>query len=241
MPQDFLNKNFKKFRESLLLYSGRFNVSYEVREELINDVILIAIDSFDHDKGSFESYCRVILKNKILNFKRDKKDLFIFISLDDCEEMLPDYDISIESKENIKSVVLFFEKLKVKLSNNELELFNEIYKICDSINKVNITKASGNIGIGVSTAWNIFRKIQRKASKLYKEMKAANVELLFTLAESSYFSTDAVFERKDSYKPYISFQKDTSFTDRGYNNFISKLNMFQINKISTIYSEQLSA
>lgn len=62
MSQDFLNKKFKRFREDLLLYSGKFNVSYEVREELVNDAILIALDGFDHDRGSFESYCRVILK-----------------------------------------------------------------------------------------------------------------------------------------------------------------------------------
>ncbi len=232
MSQEFLNKYFIRYRNSLLSYSSTFKISYEVREELVMDTIVSALDSFDHDRGSFESYCRSILKNKIINFKERNKDIFILISLDDYEEILPDHYESIEAKENVKSVVMFFKKLKSELRQDELQMFNEIYKICDNQNKINISKASENIGIAAETGWNIFKKIQRKASKLYKKLKKNNVELLFTLElPSSNIVMEEISLQKVS--DYPKFQKADSSID----SFISKLSQDQIDKINTIYGE----
>lgn len=226
MPHDFLNKNFKSFRESLLSYSGKFKASYEVREEMVNDTILTALNSFDHDKGSFEGYCKVILKNKLLNFTKDKKELSFLITLDDYEEILPAPEITIESGENLKSIKMFFERLKNELKPDELIVFNEIYNTCNDLNKINISKVSG---IEADKAWNIFRKIQTKANKLYKKLKADNVELLFTLEKLS--------EHSDGNQ--ILFQKDTRIIDKNIDtdNFNSKLTEDQIIKINSIYND----
>ncbi len=241
MPHDFLNKNFNIFREKLLSYSNQFNVSYEAREEMVTDTILAAIDSFDHDKGSFEGYCRVILKNKIFNFMKDKKNLLVITSLDDLEEILPAHEISIEAKENEKSTLMFFEKLKNELNPDELEVFNATMETCDELSKINITKVSEKIGIRTDVAWNIFRKIQRKANKLYKKLKAENIELLFTL-EQILIKKDADKEStknktKDSDYPRISFQKSVEKSDKDPEYFISKLTENQINKINSMYSD----
>ena len=75
--------NFLKFRNNLLLYSKRFKISAEDAEEIVNDSILKALDSFDSERGSFEGFCKFILRNKLLNFKRDNIDLFILIVINE--------------------------------------------------------------------------------------------------------------------------------------------------------------
>ncbi len=241
MPNDFLNKNFTQYRESLLSFSSRFKVPYEVREEAVNDTILTALDSFDHDKGSFEGYCKVILKNKIFNFLNDKKNLLVLISLDEFEEIIPAPEISVEEKENVNSTRMFFERLKSKLAPDELEVFNAVNETCDQLNKINITKVSESLGIRTDVAWNIFRKIQRKANKLYKKLKDENVELLFTVEKISdkklVEEEGIVISTKESGSNHISFQKAIPHTVKDLDSFMSKLSDIQINKINSIYAD----
>lgn len=156
--------NFNKFRNKLLDYSRRFKIPFEDIEEIVNDSILKAIENFDSERGSFESLCIVILKHKVLNFKRDNSYLYFLVLLDENENIFEANDRSIEDKENVEMALKFLSKLRNELSEEERKLFNEIYDMCENSGKMSISKASKNIGVEPLKGWDLFRKIQRKAS-----------------------------------------------------------------------------
>lgn len=159
-------KNFNTFRNRLINYSRRFNIPYEDIEEIVNDSIIKAIEHFDNEKGSFESLCFVIIKNKVFNFKRDNSFIYFLILLDEDEDVLKADVKSIEEKENSLIAMNFLNKLKNRLFEDELRLFDEIYNMCEASDKISISRASRNIGIKPAKGWDLFRKIQRKASSL---------------------------------------------------------------------------
>lgn len=168
MREDFLNKNFIKYRKSLLYFSQKFNLPLQDTEEMVNDTILAALNSFDHDKGSFESYCRFILKNKIFNFKRDNKELFLLVVFDDLEEIFNSEEFTIEEKEKHNLAVKFLDKLKKTLSGPELEFYNSIYASCDKKVKINISETSKNLGIDPKKGWIFSEEYKPKLSDYTK-------------------------------------------------------------------------
>jgi hypothetical protein len=211
-------------------------VSYEDREEIVNDSILKALESFDSEKGSFESLCRVILKNKIINFKRDNRELFFLIALDDYEEILSVEEILWEEKESNELAARFLDKLKSELEDIETKLFNEVYASCGAKERINITMAAENIGIDPGKAWDTFRKIQRKANKLYKNMQEKGEDVFIVPLVSG--KKDVSYYRDVSEDfievSSVKLQKDV-YVDDGYEKFFAGLNKHQIERINLIY------
>ena len=68
-----LNNDFNTHRKNLIFYARGWKIPYEDIEEIVNDTILKALENFDNERGNFESYCRFILKNQIINFKKSNK------------------------------------------------------------------------------------------------------------------------------------------------------------------------
>lgn len=240
MQKNLLDKDFIQYRRSLLIYSGKFNVSFEEREEIVNDSILAALKSFDHDKGSFESYCKIILKNKIFNFKRDNKDLFLLVAIDDDDEILKADEISYEEKEKNKLAVIFINKLKNTLETEELKFYNSIYESCDKNEKINISKVSKNLNIEPQKGWDIFRRIQTKAASLYKYM-ISNGEEDF----NERFELPVIFENislysnvdsKADFKDKELMLKEYEDAFEGLNDFLSEFSDLQIELINRIYN-----
>jgi len=165
MLTDLSQENFNLYRNRLISFSRKFHLINEDAEEIVNDSILQALKNYDSDRGNFESFCKVILTNKIFNFKRDNKDLFILVILDENDDFIDGENISYEEKESNVIALKFLNELKENLTPEELQLFNEIYNICDSSEKMNISKASKNLGIDPKKGWDIFRRIQRKAGR----------------------------------------------------------------------------
>ncbi|HMS64635.1 MAG TPA: sigma factor [Ignavibacteria bacterium] len=214
-------KNFIKFRNKLLSFSRQFNISHEDAEEIVNDSIMKALDYFDNDRGSFEGLCKVIIKNKIFNFKRDNVHLLILIVIDEDEDIIDtDFD-SIEDKENNVFALTFLNKLKKLLDKDELNLLEEIYKTCDSLNKISISKASANIGLKPLKGWDIFRKIQRKAKTLQGKkldltlsrigkIEEPNSVVLYRRGPSSEIYNQFTFLNEDHIKKLNSIYDNTS-------------------------------
>jgi len=237
MSRNFLDKNFIRHRNNLISNARGWNIPYEDIEEIVNDTILKALENFDNEKGSFECYCRLILKNKIINFKTGNKDLFLLITIDDNEDILPADIQSFEKKENNLLALKFLEKLKHRLADDEVILFNEIYKSCENPDKINISKASRVIGIDPERGWEIFRKIQRKANNLYKDLISKGDDIGF-ISEKGSIVCETGFEDVRNmlfYEPEIQLQKDVSAID-GSDKFLLSLNEIQISKLKSLYS-----
>lgn len=177
-------KNFNAFRNRLIDYSRRFNIPNEDIEEIVNDSILKALKYFDNDRGSFESLCNVIIKNKIINFKRDNASLYLLVLIDNNEDIV-DADVnSFEEKEENEIARTYLLILKSKLSEEELKLFNELYEMSKTGNKMIVSQASKNIGIEATKGWDIFRKIQRKAQRHRSSIALREGSDLLSVCES---------------------------------------------------------
>lgn len=163
MLSEISQNNFNKFRNRLINYSKKFKIQYEDLEEIVNDAILKAWKHFNNDRGSFESLCLVIIKNKIFNFTRDNAHLWFLVLIDENEDIMDADYTSFENKEENEMALNYLMKLKNSLDEDELKLFNEIYKMCGTVKKVSISNASRNIGLEPAKGWDLFRKIQRKA------------------------------------------------------------------------------
>ncbi len=70
------NINFIDLWNRLIRYSKRYKLSHEDLEHIVSESIVKALENFDEDRGSFESLCLVIIKNKVFNFTRDNKFFF---------------------------------------------------------------------------------------------------------------------------------------------------------------------
>lgn len=186
--------NFEKYRNSLIVFAKRYKVPYEDIEEIVNDSILVALHSFDKDRGSFEAYCRVILKNRLRNFIRDHFEVLILASIDDkneyeniyrfVKENLNKEEIEIEFKQKLSKIYLI-------LDNDEKLFLDQIQKTYTPEKGISISDAARNIGIEPLKGWDLFRKIQRKARIKFADK----------------ISDDVLYREADIHEPIISYFK----------------------------------
>lgn len=172
MIKELLHSNFAKFRKHLIFFAIRFNISFEDAEEIVNDTILKALNYFDEDKGSFEALCKVILKNKLINFNRKYKDAYLLVSLDDDNKLGDIYKFLIEQNEfsNLhKQCIDTLNGLICKLDAKEKEFLNVIYQNTGIEKKISVSKAARDLNLSPQEGWNLFRRIQRKAKKHFDE------------------------------------------------------------------------
>ncbi|MBV6477401.1 MAG: hypothetical protein HGGPFJEG_00140 [Ignavibacteria bacterium] len=195
MIKELSAKNFDKFRMNLIYFAKRFRISFEDAEEIVNDSILKALENFDFDKGNFEAFCKVILKNRVLNFIRDYKEILIFGYLDNenyLEETFAMYNKEKKLKSARKKFTEVLTTLISSLDKKEKTFLNCIYKNLEYDSKLNISKSAKMLGMSTQQGWNLFRQIQRKA-KYYIQ----GIEEFGYLKEMDYLEIGKI---KHSYK-----------------------------------------
>lgn len=125
-------KNFGKFRKGLIYFALKFKISFEDAEEIVNDSILKALNYYDPDRGSFEALCRVILKHRILNFKKKFKEIIIIGLLDD-EDLFKEFYKNHKDIEELeyynKQCIDILKELMLQLNKEENEFLNRVYEI----------------------------------------------------------------------------------------------------------------
>ena len=144
MLKNLSDSEFRSFWLNLIAYSGIFRI-WEDAEEIANDAILKAMEFYDENRGSFESLCKVILKNKLINFKRDKAELYLMIYIDEFENNFSadDYISELETEQkNIPALYVLLQIFRNKLKPDEVIFFDELYKLCKETCKLNISEAS---------------------------------------------------------------------------------------------------
>lgn len=219
---------FNKFRNSLIKYSRRYRIQFEDLEEIVNDSILKAWKYFDDDRGSFESLCLVIIKNKILNFIRGNFNLFILVLIDENEDYINAEDITFEKKEKIEMAKNYILKFKNRLNEEELILFNEIYRLCETSNKVSISEASNNVGLRPAKGWDLFRKIQRKARRDGPQFQKSEP---LGSREFSDIGADLFVN-----EPLILYNQVEISQDENLNQLLSRFSEYDLKKLNSIYN-----
>ncbi|HMQ67676.1 MAG TPA: sigma factor [Ignavibacteria bacterium] len=224
------NVNFIDLWNKLLRYSKRYNISHEDLEDIVSESIVKALEHFDEDRGSFESLCLVIIKNKIFNLTRHNKFLFLLVLIDDCNDIIEPDTKTLEDKEQNIMALKFIEKLKNKLDEEELKFLNVLYELCESSDKPNISKASRLIEIEPAKGWDIFRRIQRKAK--LKEYETIFNEYFDVLAESE---SRVLFSR--SINMLFFMDSEELNTDLKLNKFLESLSKENLSRLEKIYEK----
>ncbi|MBS1518822.1 MAG: hypothetical protein JSS91_12100 [Bacteroidetes bacterium] len=230
MKEEILLKypEFLRFRESLLLYGRRFKkISYEDLEEIVNDSVISALENFIEEKGSFEAYCRLILKCRLINFLKSSKENFLLTLLGDEENITDNDTVTIEEKEKNRIALEFINSLRIELSKEEAKFFNAVYQVCERSDIKLIAEASKIAGVTNQKGWDIFRRIQRKAvsinkdkineNYIYRKVSDIHKELIISEIESMY----------DFQKPFYQYS--------GLEKFIKLLNKEKLVMINKIY------
>lgn len=238
MHQLASNVEFLNLWNKLLRYSKRYKISHEDLEDIVSESIVKALEYLNEDRGSFESLCLVIIKNKVFNFTRDNKFLFLLVLIDDADEIIEPDTKTFEDKEQNIIALKFIDKLKKKLDEEELILLNAFYELCESSEKPNISKASRLIGLEPNKGWDIFRRIQRKA----EINKYENI-----IEETEIYVSD--FRKMDNIsKMNISSKYNKSFDSlpiektpelnipSGYKKFIESLSKEDISNLEKLYN-----
>lgn len=221
-------QEFYQFRKDLLLYSKRFKVSFEDAEEIVNDSILKALKYFDNEKGSFESLCKVILKNKILNHLRDNSEMYLLVMLDENESKYRADDV-LAINESSEEVSDFYSKLILKLSEEELILFNELKKLSVTQKKFSISQASKNLKLPPLKGWDLFRKIQRKSNNVLSENRIEKSQIFLQKDKRFHYLLSDW---------YIDIFHKMLISDKAifmFNKFLTKLTSDQTIKLNHIY------
>lgn len=247
MLKNLSDSEFRSFWLNLIAYSGKFRISREDAEEIANDAILKAMDFYDENRGSFESLCKVILKNKLINFKRDKAELYLMIYIDEFENNFSadDYISELETEQKNIPALMFIANLRNKLKPDEVIFFDELYKLCKETCKLNISEASKNLGLLPEKGWDVFRKIQRKANNLSEQRniidknidhRADNLSEQINIMAENFESHKMIDYSKskstDDFLKYFQLPGEDSFTL-----FIKSLNSDVIKKLYKLYPQ----
>lgn len=221
-------QNFYKYWNSLINYAVTFKIRKEDAQDIATDTILKALEYFNKDRGNFETYCRFILKRKVLDFKRIYADTYLLMFIDDEGEIVDPEKNQYDEKETNELSDSFLKELKTELDEKELKLFGSLILYCQSSEKISVSAAAENIGLDKYKGWDLFRKIQRKAKQLNKnkiyESEKRNYMPEYSIIQK--FSEDHYFHKLSVEK--FSYNSNFIF-------FLNSLNFIQKRKLSKLF------
>lgn len=221
-------QNFYKYWNSLINYAVTFKIRKEDAQDIATDTILKALEYFNKDRGNFETYCRFILKRKVLDFKRIYADTYLLMFIDDEGEIVDPEKDQYDEKETNELSDSFLKELKTELDEKELKLFGSLILYCQSSEKISVSAAAENIGLDKFKGWDLFRKIQRKAKQLNKnkiyESEKRNYMPEYSIIQK--FSEDHYFHKLSVEK--FSYNSNFIF-------FLNSLNSIQTKELSELF------
>ena len=233
------NFDFIDLWNRLLRYSRRYKISHEDLEDIVSEAIVKALEHFDEDRGSFESLCLVIIKNKIFNLTKHNKYLYLLVLIDEAGDIIDPDPKTIEKKEQNIISLKYIDELKKKLSEDELKLLNAYYELCESTDKPSISEASRMIGIEPNKGWDIFRRIQRKAEIKKDKLNFLQCyepsDIRYRLIEKK-LRTETPPDNLKSFESLFNEEKSKMVIPSGFKKFIKSLSKGDILKLEKIYN-----
>ncbi|MCB0728648.1 MAG: sigma-70 family RNA polymerase sigma factor, partial [Ignavibacteriae bacterium] len=200
-------------------------------EDIVSEAIVKALEHFDEDRGSFESLCLVIIKNKIFNLTKHNKYLYLLVLIDEAGDIIDPDPKTIEKKEQNIISLKYIDELKKKLSEDELKLLNAYYELCESTDKPSISEASRMIGIEPNKGWDIFRRIQKKAViKKYDDI--GKFEFVKHSVKSKISDKPFLFKESQYFVDSFEMEIETRFEM-----FVKSLSKENLSKLERIYKD----
>jgi len=155
---------FHGFFESLVRSATSKGIVLGDAQDLAGDAVERALEGFDPAKGGFAPYCHTILGNLMKNYWRDRKPSEEF---DEGNHTPAEDDIDpIELAETVASVHAALAELQTQLSSEEKRFLLHLKDVLEDSGSRAISEAARRSGLTPAKGWDLFRKIQRKATHL---------------------------------------------------------------------------
>ncbi len=231
MIPEISKQNFYKYWNSLINYAVTFKIRREDAEDIATDSILKALEYFKKDRGDFETFCRFILKRRVLNFKKVYADTYLLLFIDDKGVIIDTENDHFDEKETNELSNSFLKRLETQLDEKELKLFNALTLYCHSSEKISVSAAAGNIGLDMKKGWDLFRKIQRKARQLNNNEIYEDDNRLYS--KSRILSKETVSVSDIDFFIFPSFREISH--ESKFDSFLNSLSYFQKRAVKVLY------
>ena len=147
----------------LLVRALRRGVPYADAQDLAGHAILNALEAFAPERGDFVPFCGTIHSNLLRNWWRDRKPTEPWE--EDRHDGPGDDDPSTESERRELQAMhtQIADLILAELDPEEAALFLTLGDQCRKAERAAVSSAARQLGIEPLAAWNVFRRIQRKA------------------------------------------------------------------------------
>jgi hypothetical protein len=159
---------------SLMVRALRRGVPREEAEDLAGQAFAKALEGFAPERGSFEAFCGTIHANLLRNWWRDCKPTEPW---DDQAHERPapdDQHAAVVDEEERAMYRDIAARILAVLDPDEAALFLALGDICREAERAGVSAAAHRLGLEPLAAWDIFRRIQRKARPFVAEFDVAS-------------------------------------------------------------------
>jgi len=133
-------------------------ISHSDAEDLASETLQRALAGFDETKGKLSHFCNKILSNLIVDYWRSKKITREF------PETIADDENDIEEAMDAEKKLDLVRKLD--LTDAERAFLTMYGEVLEELGDRAVSETARRMGMKSDEGWNLFRKIQRKASRL---------------------------------------------------------------------------
>jgi hypothetical protein len=175
----------------------RTGVGYEEARDLASEALTRSLECFDAERGQFPPFCRTVLANLIRNHWRDRKPTEPHDPESDHRHAPDDPFLELLGQEVRRAMKDLADSILADLDAEEAALFLALAEVYRMAEARAVTAAGRSLGLPPAKAWDVFRRIQRKARRHQPEFGAlaAPAEIDFMEAPLSRQACfDALFE-----------------------------------------------
>ena len=152
---------FKELFDELMRYCLRRGIVLADAQDLVGSSVEAALRHFDASRGSFAALAQTSLENRVKNYWRDRKPLDPLEGADGMEDPGARPDV----RDDITHQQTQLKGIMAELSSEEKNFLLVLQSVLDEMDTRAVSEAARRMGLSPAKGWDLFRKIQRKASR----------------------------------------------------------------------------
>lgn len=159
-------ERFKELFDELMRYCLRRGIVLADAQDLVGSALEATLRNFDASRGRFAALAQTSLENRVKNYWRDRKPLDPLEGAAVVEDSgaRPDaMDETTHHQEQLRVIM-------AGLSAEEKEFLLVLQSVLDEMDTRAVSEAARRMGLSAAKGWDLFRKIQRKASRKATKM-----------------------------------------------------------------------
>ena len=209
MPQN-PEEAFRRSFDALLSFALTRGIPFDDAEDLVQETIVSALDKFDPAKGSYFAYCTTALRNRIVNYWRDRHPGIPIEEIDIPDEALP---TGLESEEEHARMKNMIDRIRNVLTPEESAFLGALGKVFIDLESRAVSEAARSLGLKPQKGIDVFRRIQRKAKKLFPGIDTDTILLPSPPPAKAAKMRDSELREPQVERPLIVAQEKSVFAD----------------------------